>query len=163
VHGKIGLTCATCHEPHAQYQRVVGDNKTACESCHRDEVAESQHGTHHVAGFDCLACHKNTDLNTGHTFEIALDTCLKCHGKNVHAADALVRAGVDVSLEEAAKTGEYPVQATPETPQVTGPGIGLPAWLFILLGILMGGGTYWLLSTQRLAQSNEQPEDRQDK
>jgi octaheme c-type cytochrome (tetrathionate reductase family) len=164
VHGEMGLTCATCHEPHAQYQRLVGDNKTACESCHREEVAASQHGTHNIAGFDCLACHMNTELNTGHTFEIALDTCLKCHGENVHSADALVRAGIDVSLEEAAKAGEgypeEPVEPAEEAP--TGTGIGLPAWLFILLGILMGTGTYWLLSTQRLAQSNGETEDNQD-
>ncbi len=125
VHGEQGLTCATCHEPHAQYQRVVGDNKTACESCHREEVAQSQNGTHHVAGFDCLVCHKNTDLDTGHTFEIGLDTCLKCHGKNVHADNALVRAGLAVSLEEASKTGEYPEQVEEDVAEeATGTGIG---------------------------------------
>jgi len=153
VHGEMGLTCATCHEPHAQYQRVVGDNKTACESCHHDEVTASQHGTHHVAGFDCLSCHKNTDLDTGHTFEIALDTCLKCHGENVHAADALVRAGLAVSLEEGAKTGEYP-EPVVEVVEETGTGIGLPNWFMILLGILLGGGSYWLLSTRRLSGTN---------
>jgi hypothetical protein len=132
---------------------LIGDNKTVCESCHRDEVTESQHGTHHVAGFDCLVCHKNTDLDTGHTFEIGLDTCLKCHGKNVHAADALVRAGLTVSLEEGAKTGEYP-EPVVEVVEETGTGIGLPDWFMILLGILLGGGTYWLLSTRRLSGTN---------
>ncbi len=160
VHGEMGLTCATCHEPHAQYQRKVGDNKTACESCHREEVEQSQHGTHHIAGFDCLACHKNTDLDTGHTFEIGLDTCLKCHGKNVHAADALVRAGLAVSLEEAAKTGTYPEPVIEEV-EATGTGIGLPAWFMILIGIVLGGGSYWLLSTRRLEGTNS-PSDLED-
>lgn len=156
-HGEIGLTCATCHEPHAQIQRVIGENKTACESCHREEVDQSQNGTHHVAGFDCLVCHKNTDLDTGHTFEIGLDTCLKCHGKNVHADNALVRAGLVVSLEEAAKTGEFP-EPVVEVVEETGTGIGLPDWFMIVLGILLGGGTYWLLSTRRLGESEPEPE-----
>jgi hypothetical protein len=155
VHGEIGLTCATCHEPHAQYQRVVGENKTSCESCHLDEVAASQHGTHHVAGFDCLVCHKNTDLGTGHTFEIALDTCLKCHGVNVHAADALVRAGLTVSLEEGAKTGEYP-EPVAEVVEETGTGIGLPSWLLVLLGVILGVVIYWLLAGRSLATLKQQ-------
>jgi len=165
VHGEIGLTCATCHEPHAQYQRVVGENKTACESCHLDEVAASQHGTHHIAGFDCLTCHKNTDLGTGHTFEIALDTCLKCHGENVHAADALVRAGLTVSLEEGAKTGEYP-EAIEEVVEETGTGIGLPSWLLVLLGVVLGAVIYWLLAGRSLAMPKKQgtpvEEDKKD-
>jgi octaheme c-type cytochrome (tetrathionate reductase family) len=164
VHGEMGLTCATCHEPHAQYQRVVGENKTSCESCHLDEVAASQHGTHHVAGFDCLTCHKNTDLGTGHTFEIALDTCLKCHGVNVHAADALVRAGLTVSLEEGAKTGEYP-EPVAEVEE-TGTGIGLPSWFMGLLGVILGAVIYWLLAGRGLATPKTQEvaveEDKKD-
>jgi octaheme c-type cytochrome (tetrathionate reductase family) len=152
THGETGLTCATCHEPHAQIQRVTGDNKTACESCHRDQVTAMQHSTHLAAGLDCLSCHKNTDLNTGHTFVIALDTCMKCHGEDIHEANLLASAGVPLGGETAVETEATPMpeaEAGRESPT----GVGLPAWLLVLLGIVIGGGVYWLLSTRRLADN----------
>jgi len=163
VHGETGLTCATCHEPHAQVQRVTGDNKTACESCHRDQVTAMQHSTHLKAGLDCLSCHKNTDLNTGHTFEIALDTCMKCHGEDIHEASLLASAGVPLGGEEVvaeSETTPAPMEEAAEEEPLTG--VGIPAWLLILLGIVIGGGVYWLLSTRRLTDDNEQSESEEN-
>ncbi len=146
-HGEIGIACAACHNPHSQQIMTVDDNKTACEACHRDQKADVQHSTHLAAGLTCDSCHMNTDQNTGHTFKIGSDTCLKCHGEAIHTTGKLVAANL---------VGAAPVEATPaaevtEAPIAPGAGIILPSWLLIVGGILVGGLLNWLLSTRRLS------------
>jgi hypothetical protein len=34
AHGDINVDCASCHNPHSQQIMTVGENKTACETCH---------------------------------------------------------------------------------------------------------------------------------
>ena len=52
-HGKGGLTCTTCHNPH---DRTIwdGDGITAtCTSCHEDQAAKNKHR----ASLECIDCH----------------------------------------------------------------------------------------------------------
>jgi len=151
AHGQLNTTCASCHNPHSQQQMTVDGNKTACETCHKDHSKEVQHSTHQAAGLMCNDCHKNTDQNSGHTFMIGSDTCLKCHADGIHSTDLMVEAGVDVGQEDAGEAApeEEPAPAAEET--AGGAGIALPGWLLILVSVVLGGGLHWLLSTRRLS------------
>ena len=154
AHGTVNVDCASCHNPHSQHIMTIGENKTACETCHTDEKDDAQHSTHTAAGLSCTDCHKNTDMNTGHTFEVGSDTCLKCHAGEIHSTDLMVNAGVDLgetSVEEMPATEEA---AQTKSEAQGGAGIALPAWSLVLGGVLIGGILYWLLSTNRLSSTN---------
>jgi len=161
AHGEINVDCSSCHNPHSQQIMTVGDNKTACETCHTSQKDDAQHSTHAAAGLTCKECHINTDENTGHTFKVGSDTCLKCHTEDIHSSGMMVAAGVDVGqapVVEAAPTDEaMSVAAEPEG----GAGIALPTWFLIVAGMAIGGGLYWLLSTRRLAD-DAQPEESEE-
>ncbi|MFZ5902507.1 MAG: tetrathionate reductase family octaheme c-type cytochrome [Chloroflexota bacterium] len=152
AHGQINVDCSSCHNPHSQQIMTIGDNQTACETCHRDTKEGTQHSTHAAAGLTCKDCHLNTDLNTGHTFMVGSDTCLKCHAETIHTSGLMIEAGVDVgqaSATEAAPSAESTPEAAAEARE--GAGIALPTWLLILVGLGLGAGTHWLLSTRRLS------------
>ncbi|MCK5794775.1 MAG: hypothetical protein KAH12_08705, partial [Anaerolineales bacterium] len=62
-HGKGGLTCTTCHNPH---ERVIwdGDGITkTCKSCHADQAAHTKHG----ASANCVDCHMPYAAKSGTT------------------------------------------------------------------------------------------------
>jgi hypothetical protein len=157
AHGEINVDCSSCHNPHSQQIMTVGDNKTACETCHTSQKDDTQHSTHTAAGLTCKECHINTDENTGHTFMVGSDTCLKCHAEDIHKSNMMVEAGVDVgqapAVEATPSAEAEPVATEPEG----GAGIALPTWLLVVAGMAIGGGLYWLLSTRRL--SDAQPEE----
>jgi hypothetical protein len=131
---------------------TIGDNKTACETCHTSTKEEIQHSTHAAAGLTCVDCHKNTDLNTGHAFAIGSDTCLKCHADAIHTSGLMLDAGVDVGQEPSVVATPVVVAPDAAEPQ-GGAGIALPTWILILVGLGLGAGTHWLLSTRRLADT----------
>jgi hypothetical protein len=145
-HGERGMGCVTCHEPHSQQQKLIDNNKSTCENCHRSQV-ESTHGsTHGAAGLTCADCHLGPEV--GHTFISEISTCQSCHS-NIHEANSLVR-GAFVT----------PVVSPDVKPRVVEPaqpargGINLPAWLFFILGIGMGGGAVWVLIERELDVNN---------
>lgn len=52
-HGKGGLTCTTCHDPH---KRTIWDGdgiKATCVSCHSDQQAHTKHNS----AANCIDCH----------------------------------------------------------------------------------------------------------
>lgn len=154
AHGRINVDCASCHNPHSQQIMTIGDNKTACETCHESHKEDSQHSTHTAAGLTCDDCHMNTDLNSGHTFMVGSDTCLKCHAEGIHTSNLMVASGLDVGQgqpPEAIPPAESGAEAVDQQPG--GYGIALPAWILILGGALIGGILYWLLSTRRLSNT----------
>jgi hypothetical protein len=154
AHGQINVDCSSCHNPHSQQIMTIGDNKTACETCHTSTKEETQHSTHAAAGLTCVDCHKNTELNTGHAFMISSDTCLKCHADTIHTADLMLNAGVDMGQEPSVAATPVVEPETAAEQPTGGAGIALPTWSLILVGLGLGVGIHWLLSTRRLA--NEQ-------
>ncbi|MCA9932076.1 MAG: tetrathionate reductase family octaheme c-type cytochrome, partial [Anaerolineales bacterium] len=84
ANGENPIACVDCHYPHTQEQRIGNGNNNICENCHEDELMDSHDSTHFAAGMSCLDCHKNTEKNTGHTFDVASDTCVLCHGQDAH-------------------------------------------------------------------------------
>ena len=155
AHGRADVECASCHNPHSQQQIVVGTNQTACETCHKDVAQEAQHSTHQAAGMTCTDCHKNTDENTGHTFTVESDTCLKCHAEAIHSSDLVVKTSVELGQDPVAEAATPAEASAKETAPVSGgAGISLPVWLLLLGGAVIGGGLHWLLSTKRLSESN---------
>jgi hypothetical protein len=163
AHGQINVDCASCHNPHSQQIMTIGDNKTACETCHTSTKEGTQHSTHWEAGLTCVDCHKNTTVNTGHSFMIGSDTCLKCHAEAIHTSDLMVKAGVDVGQEPAAETTPAEEIEPDEEEARGGAGIALPTWSLLLAGLALGGGVHWLLSTRRLSTPPaERPESEED-
>lgn len=154
AHGQINVDCASCHNPHSQQIMTIGDNKTACETCHTNTKEGIQHSTHWEAGLTCVDCHKNTTVSTGHSFMIGSDTCLKCHSDTIHTANLMIQAGVDVGQEPATETAPAEETEPVEEEARGGAGIALPTWSLLLVGLALGVGVHWLLSTRRL--SNEQ-------
>lgn len=163
AHGQINVDCASCHNPHSQQLMTVGENATACETCHTEEKDDAQHSTHTAAGLTCKECHINTDLNTGHTFSVGSDTCLKCHEDEIHNSSLMVNAGLDVgqpSAEETDVTEEHVEEASiEETESKGGAGIALPAWSLLLGGLAIGVSMHWLLSTRRLSNPGGKSEE----
>ncbi len=154
-HAEAGITCIACHEAHTQSQKLVGGNKATCESCHHKAAADVPHSTHFKAGLKCTDCHDYTNLSTGHNFAIGADTCLRCHGENLHASNLIASfssptpSGSTTAVAGADK-GVTPTPAvalsTVEQPVAKEGGVlGFPIWLGVLLGILIGGAVVWLL------------------
>ncbi|MCA9936639.1 MAG: tetrathionate reductase family octaheme c-type cytochrome [Anaerolineales bacterium] len=140
------IACADCHNPHTQQLKTANGNTTICENCHEDQAHEMPDSTHAATGMTCLDCHKNTELNTGHAFNVASDTCILCHAKDAHTANGLLEAGVDVSpatLEERLSDEEASAaMETAVTDEVESKGIvGLPNWMvaFPILALVISG------------------------
>ena len=169
-HAEVPVSCIACHEPHTQSQRLVADKPTVCDNCHHKEAADAPHSSHTSAGLICIDCHKYTKLSTGHNFEIGPDTCLHCHGADLHAANLLAEfKQKEPSVKQTEIAAGTPVAVVnPSTTEMVGPQsaaiegasetvgtdatigggavIGFPVWVGILLGILIGVGIYWLIA-----------------
>jgi len=142
-HGKIGLKCITCHEPHSQGPVLAPGSKIVCENCHKQQMEGSLKSTHTAAGLNCINCHMGTE--SSHTLEVAGDTCASCHS-DIHEANRIVGAGMQVKavatpmdvVEKAAEPEELTAQPGPG-------GVQLPTWTLLLAGILVGGISSWAL------------------
>lgn len=140
-HGEMNMNCATCHEPHSQKQKLIGENQTICETCHRKQVTAGHDSTHLAVGATCSTCHIGNE--TGHGFFVTIATCHECHS-DIHEANRLATAGLLApDLPQAAATEES-LANTDEMDNPEG-GITLPSWLFMLAGLLIGGIVVWVL------------------
>lgn len=137
-HGQTNITCISCHEAHTQEQRVLEGNQTTCETCHKDQKEAVSHSTHQAAGLLCSDCHTNSEVNTGHTFTVASDTCLLCHAEEIHTANQLVLAGQVEPAPMPVETQPAPIAA----PNV----ITFPIWMAVILGIFLGFGGFWVIA-----------------
>ena len=142
-HGKVGLTCVSCHEQHSQGLKISDGSRTVCENCHKKEMESILGSTHFKAGLSCVNCHMGEDRN--HTLIVAVQTCDQCH-TDLHEASRMLDAGLDVEVVTtpaamAAVTVE-PVEE-PAAP-VTG-GVKMPSWTLVFAGMLIGGILSWAL------------------
>jgi hypothetical protein len=141
-HGERGMGCVTCHEPHSQQQKLIGENKSTCENCHRTQVEAAHDSTHGAVGLTCDSCHLGPEI--GHTFISEISTCESCHS-NIHEANSLVRGVSITPVSPDIKPRVIDSAATPERG-----GINLPVWLFFAVGIAIGGGGVWILIEREL-------------
>lgn len=142
------ISCVDCHEPHQQEMRISDSYQTTCENCHKEQSENFSHSTHlGVAELDCLACHKNTELNTGHSFNVASDTCISCHEETIHEAGRIfeLSAGEPVHIDEESDAEESADEhETISAQQGANIGISTPGILFI--GGIIGAGIYWVVT-----------------
>ena len=144
-HGRVGLTCISCHEQHSQGLKLSVGSRIVCENCHKKEMKVMLESTHHKVGLSCVNCHMGKEQS--HTMAVSLDTCGECHA-NPHEANVMLAAGIEVNAmaTPAAMVEVAPVPAQEEV--VTAPGSGgidMPSWTLVFAGILIGGVLAWAL------------------
>jgi len=142
-HGKFGLKCTTCHEPHSQGPVLAPGSKIVCENCHKQQMQGSLNSTHTSAGVNCINCHMGPEKS--HTLVVAGSTCAACHS-DIHEANRIVSAGLQVRAlatpMDVVKTAVEPAEKPVEP--VSG-GVHLPSWSLVLAGLLIGGIGTWAL------------------
>ncbi|WKZ49400.1 MAG: cytochrome c3 family protein [Anaerolineales bacterium] len=143
-HGKVGLTCLSCHEQHSQGLKLAPGSRTICENCHKDETREVLESTHFAAGLSCVNCHMGADKN--HTLIVSVTTCGECH-TDLHDAKRMLDAGLDIKVmaKPEAMVEITPLPETPAVPETeaNAGGVHLPAWLLVVAGVLIGGIVAW--------------------
>lgn len=142
-HGKVGLKCITCHEPHSQGPVLAPGSKIVCENCHKDQMKGSLKSTHTAAGLNCINCHMGTAKS--HTLVVAGETCAGCH-TDIHEANRIVTAGI--KIVPVATPMDVVAKAVEPDEAVAAPvegGIHLPPWTLVFTGLLIGGILSWAL------------------
>ncbi len=135
-HGEIELACSACHNPHSQDMLTVDGNNTVCANCHRSQIEDTQHSAHIEAGLSCTDCHLNTNENTGHTFAVGSDTCIICHGQDIHT----LNSNAQINTPEAAADEIHDTTlAVEDTEKDTTSGVPLWASTFFLVVLGVGG------------------------
>jgi hypothetical protein len=144
-HGRVGLTCISCHEQHSQGLKLSAGSRIVCENCHKKEMAVMLSSTHYKAGLSCVNCHMGEGKS--HTMAVALETCGKCHD-NPHEANLMLSAGLDVKVmgtpAAMAKVTPKPTEEEHAAP-VSG-GVNMPPWTLVFAGMLIGGVITWALA-----------------
>lgn len=142
-HGRVGLTCISCHEQHSQGLKLSDGSRIVCENCHKKEMKVMLDSTHYRAGLSCVNCHMGDGKS--HTMVVALETCGKCHA-NPHDANIMLDAGLDVKvMTTPAAMVEVTPKPTEETAAPVSGGINMPPWTLVFGGILIGGVLAWAL------------------
>lgn len=91
AHGKADVACVNCHSQHTTSLKT-DTVPHLCATCHEiisDGYAHSAHGNE---GLSCADCHLATSegpategmAKRNHTFTVALETCIACHGFQLH-------------------------------------------------------------------------------
>lgn len=142
-HGRVGLTCISCHEQHSQGLKLSDGSRIVCENCHKKEMKVMLESTHYKVGLSCINCHMGNTKS--HTMTVALETCGQCHA-NPHDANVMLAAGLEIKVMA---TPAAMVQITPEpAEEIAAPvsgGIYMPPWTLVFAGILIGGVVAWAL------------------
>jgi len=143
-HGKVGLTCVSCHEQHSQGLKLADGSRTVCENCHKKEMKTMLASTHFKAGLSCVNCHMGKQKS--HTLIVAVQTCSDCH-KNLHEANRMIGAGLEI---KAMTTPSAMVAVTPKPTAEVAPtpasgGVNMPSWTLVFAGMIIGGIVSWAL------------------
>lgn len=142
-HGKVGLKCISCHEPHSQGPLLAPGSKIVCDNCHKNQMEESLNSTHTAAGLNCINCHMGPDRS--HTLKIAGETCGDCH-TDIHTANRIISAGIQVQpLATPEGVSSKNAEPTEVVAQPAPGGIHLPSWTLIVAGLLIGGIGSWAI------------------
>ena len=148
-HGRVGLTCISCHEQHSQGLKLSAGSRIVCENCHKKEMAVMTNSTHYKAGLSCINCHMGKHGN--HTMQVSLETCSECHD-NPHEANVMLSAGLNVRVMSTpagfTNATPQPAQesASTPTPAPAAGGVNMPPWTLVFAGMLIGGIISWALA-----------------
>jgi len=122
-HGKQGMTCNQCHNPHTS-ELKVGHSQELCNSCHNTEGHYFSFTGHAAEGLLCTDCHLRVSDSPGagtmghgqreHSFKIDLKTCNDCHLEDMHAAvdETAAAAAATTGQETESPVACYPVEST---------------------------------------------------
>ena len=99
AHGEGELTCVRCHNPHTTTLKE-GNMRDLCTTCHTDEGHFYNYTGHAMEGLQCTDCHlrvSGSPMGDGHgqrlhTFKVDLETCIQCHGLEMHAPSSPAEA-----------------------------------------------------------------------
>ena len=149
IHSEYNVTCVTCHNPHSQEQMTIGDYAISCQTCHGEHTEEMAHSTHAAEDLVCNECHMNTDNNTGHSWNVESDTCLKCHAENIHSADSII-TGDGAEPVEVVEVMEAPPAEV---------NINLPVWAAMFAAVVVGTGATILLSGKNNTDNSTEDEE----
>ena len=137
-HGIAGVTCVSCHSQHTTSLKTASVAEL-CITCHETISEGYAHSTHNQEGLTCADCHLATFegpiaegmAKRNHTFAVALETCMACHGLDLHnPADKEEVAKLIQTRIEPLDAMSSNVNATvSETPQAASP-----------LGMILAGG-----------------------
>jgi hypothetical protein len=142
-HGKVGLKCITCHEPHSQGPVLSPGSKIVCENCHKQQMESALKSTHTAAGLNCINCHMGS--GGSHTLKVAGETCGNCH-TDIHEASRIVSAGMEVkALATPMDVVQKAAEPEEKTESPVSGGVHLPSWSLLLAGLLIGGIGTWAL------------------
>jgi len=144
-HGKVGLTCISCHEQHSQGLKLSEGSRTVCENCHKSETKSMLNSTHFAAGLSCVNCHMGEDKN--HTLVVAVATCDQCH-TDLHESKRMLDAGLEVKVmaQPEAMVAVTPAPTETEQPVESAKGgVNMPSWTLVFAGMLLGGVVTWAL------------------
>ncbi len=150
------IACVDCHQPHTQQQRIDNGNTTSCENCHEDQKHEMPGSTHAAADLNCLDCHKNTEMSSGHMFNVASDSCLTCHAEDAHTANKMVEAGLVDNTDMGNGTEETAVSPEEEK---TGAIINFPPWAGIFPALVLVAGGYWVVAGKDPGHQHKENQD----
>ncbi len=142
-HGKVGLTCISCHEQHSQGLKLAEGSRTVCENCHKKEMKSLLQSTHYAAGLSCVNCHMGKEKS--HTLVVAVETCRDCH-TDLHDANRMLSAGLEIKpmTTPAAVVNIAPKPTEQPSASVSG-GINMPSWTLVFSGMIIGGVIAWAL------------------
>jgi hypothetical protein len=140
THGKTGLDCVSCHDPHAANLKE-GDSSATCAACHGSRVSTYTHTAHSEQGLLCADCHLTSwEADAGdpdkrdHSFVVDSTTCAKCHVATLHGEAN--PAALEVSSEEVETMGAVESEVLSSEPgRLNATALGLVAGL---LGLVAG-------------------------
>jgi len=133
THNKLGMDCATCHDPHsASLKKAAGPRDAQpttdqvsqlCINCHKEHSMTFSYTSHNQKGVSCVDCHvKNYGDPTAstvpdHSFNASLASCNTCHAEQMHNSAAAKEGASDPIAAEA----EVPAVSVASEPEAVSP------------------------------------------
>ena len=146
-HGNAGVTCISCHSQHMTSLKTESVAEL-CVTCHETISEGYAHSTHNQEGLTCADCHLATFegpiaegmAKRNHTFAVALETCMACHGLDLHspADKEEVAKLIQVRAEPLDAMSSSVDAAVSETPQAANP-VGFVVAGGVTVGLGIGG------------------------
>jgi len=122
AHRDAGLDCVACHDVHTT--QLKAENALAlCATCHAERASEFTHATHSEQNVECVDCHiEKASWTVGeghsrvnHSFEVDIDTCLRCHDESLHQASGyVVPTATPIPPDAMSAIEDAPVSETPQ-------------------------------------------------
>jgi len=146
-HNQLGMSCATCHDPHSatlknaagprDAQPAADDVSQLCINCHKEHSMTFSYTSHNQKGVTCVDCHvkhfgdPTESTVPDHSFNASLASCNTCHAEQMHSS---AEATEGTSAPLAAPVEIPAVSVTPEPEPVSPMGFSAMAGMIGLAG-----------------------------